>query len=77
MVEKIKPPGSDFSMRLGSSCLERVVIPYTNSSSTNPSAKVLLFLELESRICYICFTKHTAYDSYHDSVRRGTHNSRI
>ena len=45
MVEKIKPPGSDFSMRLGSSCLERVVIPYTNSSSTNPNAKVMLFLE--------------------------------
>ena len=31
-------------MRLGSSCLERVVIPYTNSSSTNPSAKVMFFL---------------------------------
>ncbi len=41
--KKQKPPGSDFSMRLGSSYLERVVIPYTNSSSTNPSAKVVLF----------------------------------
>ncbi len=32
-------------MRLGSSCLERVVIPYTNSSSTNPDAKVMLILD--------------------------------
>ena len=31
-------------MRLGSSCLEKVVIPYANSPSTNPSAKVVLFL---------------------------------
>ena len=30
-------------MGLGSSCLEKVVIPYANSPSTNPSAKVMLF----------------------------------
>ena len=30
-------------MGLGSSCLEKVVIPYTNSPSTNPAAKVTLF----------------------------------
>jgi len=30
-------------MGLGSSCLEKVVIPYANSPSTNPIAKVSIF----------------------------------
>ena len=34
-----------FEMGLGSSKLEKVVIPYTNSPSTNPNAKVILFWE--------------------------------
>ena len=34
-----------FEMGLGSSFLEKVVIPYANSPSTNPIAKVMLFLE--------------------------------
>ena len=34
-----------FEMGLGSSVLEKVVIPYTNSPSTNPSTKVMLFLK--------------------------------
>ena len=34
-----------FAAGLGSSCLERVVIPYTNSPSTNPNAKVVRFCE--------------------------------
>jgi len=34
-----------FEMGLGSSCLEKVVIPYTNSPSTNPSAKILLYFQ--------------------------------
>ena len=33
-------------MGLGSSFLEKVVIPYANSPSTNPNAKVCLFLEI-------------------------------
>ena len=32
-------------MGLGSSFLEKVVIPYANSPSTNPIAKVTLFIE--------------------------------
>ena len=32
-----------FEMGLGSSFLEKVVIPYANSPSTNPNAKVMLF----------------------------------
>ena len=32
-------------MGLGSSCLEKVVIPYTNSPSTNPDAKLITFSE--------------------------------
>lgn len=32
-------------MGLGSSCLEKVVIPYANSPSTNPDAKVMFFSE--------------------------------
>ena len=31
-----------FEMGLGSSILEKVVIPYANSPSTNPIAKVML-----------------------------------
>jgi len=32
-------------MGLGSSCLEKVVIPYTNSPSTNPDAKLITISE--------------------------------
>ena len=32
-------------MGLGSSCLERVVIPYANSPSTNPAAKIVIIPE--------------------------------
>ena len=40
-------------MGLGSSCLEKVVIPYTNSPSTNPVTKVMLFLEYAKWCCSI------------------------
>jgi hypothetical protein len=39
---KIKPSGNGFEMGLGSSFLERVVIPYANSPSTNPGAKIVI-----------------------------------
>ncbi len=34
-----------FAAGLGSSCLEKVVIPYTNSPSTNPVTKVASFCD--------------------------------
>ena len=43
-------------MGLGSSFLEKVVIPYANSPSTNPIAKVMLFLESASEMLSISGT---------------------
>ena len=37
-------------MGLGSSSLEKVVIPYANSPSTNPDAKVIVYSELAKNI---------------------------
>ena len=45
-------------MRLGSSNLERVVIPYTNSPSTNPVAKIAIIFviaELKQEIFKLLF----------------------
>ena len=44
MEDKKSRQVATFEMGLGSSFLEKVVIPYANSPSTNPSAKVVVFL---------------------------------
>jgi len=53
-----------FEMGLGSSFLEKVVIPYANSPSTNPSAKVRAFRDsanysVNNRLFYCIWRRRT------------------